>query len=69
MRCLVRAIVKGNTTPLQIYEVLDAEIEAIRDLKLQTLSIFEQEINRYSQGDLADAKFYLSQILKSHVEQ
>ena len=68
VRCLGQAIVKGNTDPLRIYEVLDAELPVIRELKLQTLSIFEQGINSYCQGDLADAKSYFSQVLRVNAQ-
>ena len=64
VRYLGQAIVKGNTAPLRIYEVLDAELEAIRDLKCQTLSDFKRGIECYCQGDFLDAKAHFQQILQ-----
>lgn len=64
IRFLDRAIVKGRTEPIAVYEVLDAVSEPIFNLKLQTLSTFEQGIQHYCQGSLADAKACFEQVLR-----
>jgi adenylate cyclase len=56
VRFLDRAIVKGRNEPIAIYEVLDAEVEAIRRLKLQTQADFEQGITCYRDRAFLDAK-------------
>jgi class 3 adenylate cyclase/HAMP domain-containing protein len=66
LRFLDRAIVKGRTEPIEIYEVLDAETEAKRSLKLNTLSIFQAGIQHYRQGDFASAKICFEQILAAN---
>jgi tetratricopeptide (TPR) repeat protein len=63
IRFLDRAIVKGRTEPIAVYEVLDAETEAIRELKLDTLQPFEQGLQHYCQGNFADAKACFEQVL------
>ncbi|HEY9738727.1 MAG TPA: adenylate/guanylate cyclase domain-containing protein [Trichocoleus sp.] len=63
VRFLARAIVKGRTAPIAIYEVLDAAPEAARYLKLQTLSDFELALKEYSSGNLSAAKEGLEQVL------
>lgn len=66
LRFLDRVIVKGRSEPIAIYEVLDAEIEAIRDLKLKTLTDFEQGIQHYRQCDFNQAKRSFEQVLEIH---
>jgi class 3 adenylate cyclase/HAMP domain-containing protein len=63
IRFLDRAIVKGRTEPIAVYEVLDAETEAIRELKLDTLQPFEQGLQHYCQGNFTDAKACFEQVL------
>jgi adenylate cyclase len=63
IRFLDRAIVKGRNEPIGTYEILDAENEAVRSLKLQTLPDFQQGIEHYCNGDLANAKACFEQVL------
>lgn len=63
IRLLDRAIVQGRTESITVYEVLDAEIEPIRSLKIQTLSMFEEGLEQYCQGNFANAKLCFEQIL------
>lgn len=56
IRFLDRALVKGRTEPIAVYEVLDAEQETIRELKLQTLPDFEQGLKHYYDRELTQAK-------------
>lgn len=60
---LDRAIVKGRSEAIAVYEVLDAEVEAVRLLKLQTLPDFEQGLQKYSNGELTQAKACFEQVL------
>jgi class 3 adenylate cyclase/CheY-like chemotaxis protein len=48
LRFLDRAIVKGRNEPIAVYEVLDGELDPIRDLKLKTQADFDQGIVAYS---------------------
>lgn len=63
IRFLDRAIVKGRTEPIAVYEVLDAETEAIRELKLDTLQTFERGLQHYCRGNFTDAKACFEQVL------
>lgn len=63
IRFLDRAIVKGRNEPISVYEVLDAEDEAVRSLKLQTKLDFEQGLEGYRTGDLTSAKAAFEQVL------
>lgn len=56
IRFLDRALVKGRTESIAVYEVLDAEHETIRELKLQTLPDFEQGLKHYYDRELTQAK-------------
>jgi class 3 adenylate cyclase/HAMP domain-containing protein len=47
LRFLDWVIVKGRTEPIEIYEVLDAEVESSRQLKLDTLEIYNKGIHYY----------------------
>lgn len=62
-RFLADTLVKGRTEPIAVYEVLDAETEAIRDLKLKTLPLFEQGIQHYRDRAFADARACFEQVL------
>lgn len=66
IRFLDRVIVKGRTEAIAIYEVLDAEIEAIRALKIQTQPEFELALEYYKNSDLALAKTYFEKVLAVH---
>ena len=56
IRFLDRAIVKGRNELIAVYEVLDAEIEEICNLKLQTQANFEQGVGCYRDRAFTDAK-------------
>ena len=64
LRFLDTAIVKGRKEPLGVYEVLDAEAEEVRNLKLKTQVDFEQGLKffRKKQG-LAKAKLCFEKVL------
>ena len=66
LRFLDRVIVKGRSEPIAIYEVLDAEAEAIRDLKLQSLTAFEQGIQYYRQREFVQAERCFEQVIMIH---
>jgi adenylate cyclase len=63
IRFLDRVIVKGRTEAIAIYEVLDAELEATRILKLQTQPEFEMALEYYKTSDIALAKTYFEKVL------
>lgn len=63
IRFLDRAIVKGRNEPIAVYEVLDAEPEAILQLKLQTQGDFERGIQYYRDRAFKDAKVCFEQVL------
>ncbi len=64
VRLLDRAIVQGRTESITVYEVLDAEVEPIRSLKIKTLPLFEEGLQQYCQGNFANAKVCFEQILE-----
>jgi adenylate cyclase len=66
IRFLDRAIVKGRNEPLTVYEVLDAEPEDIRQLKLQTQTDFNRGIQHYRDRAFSDAKACFEQVLAVH---
>ena len=55
LRLLDRIVVKGRQEPITIYEVLDAEDEIARSLKLSTLAQYQAGRRFYQQGDWAAA--------------
>jgi len=64
LRFLDRAIVKGRKEPLAVYEVLDAEVEEMRNLKLITLADFEQGLEYFTKKEgLAEAKVCFEKVL------
>jgi adenylate cyclase len=63
IRFLDRVIVKGRTEAIAIYEVLDAELEAVRELKLQTQPEFERGLEWYQNGNLDRAKISFERVL------
>ncbi len=68
MRFLDRVIVKGRTEPIAIYEILDGELEEIRNLKLQTLPDFETGLEKYRLGECAEAKKYFQKVVAVNSE-
>jgi class 3 adenylate cyclase/CheY-like chemotaxis protein len=65
-RFLANTLVKGRTEPIAVYEVLDAETEAVRELKLKTLPQFEQGIHHYRARAFTDARACFEQVLAIH---
>ncbi|WP_317619574.1 response regulator [Ancylothrix sp. D3o] len=63
IRFLDRVVVKGRTEPISVYEVLDAEIEKVRNFKLKTQVNFERGIEYYQAGAFEDAKLYFEKVL------
>ncbi|AFZ19330.1 ATP-binding protein [Allocoleopsis franciscana] len=63
IRFLDRAIVKGKTESISIYEVMDGEPEEVKALKFQTQSDFEQGLEYYRRREFAEAKRYFEQVL------
>lgn len=56
IRFLDRVIVKGRTEAIAVYEVLDAEVEEIRQLKIKTQPDFEEALKHYKHADFAIAR-------------
>ncbi|MDZ8188244.1 MAG: adenylate/guanylate cyclase domain-containing protein [Nostoc sp. ChiSLP02] len=63
IRFLDRAVVKGRNEPISVYEILDAEINEIKKLKLKSQPDFDQALDYYRQGNFEQAKVYLSKVL------
>ncbi|MBO1048012.1 MAG: response regulator [Dolichospermum sp. UKL201] len=63
IRFLDRAVVKGRTEPISIYEILDGELDEVRLIKLQTQPDFEQGLEYYRQGNFSKAKDFLEKVL------
>ncbi len=63
IRFLDRAIVKGRNEAISVYEILDAEPDNIRILKLQTQPDFDLGISNYRDGNLTEAKNFFTQVL------
>jgi len=63
IRFLDRAIVKGRSEPIDVYEVLNGEPEAVRKLKLQSQATFEEGIEAYRDRRLDDARTAFARVL------
>ena len=63
IRYLDRVSVVGRYEPLDVYEVLDGEVDSVRELKLQTHVDFELGVKYYCSGDLVLAKDYFQKVL------
>lgn len=64
LRFLDRAVVKGRKEPLAVYEVLNAEAEEVRNLKLETQADFEQGLDFFTKREsLAKAKVCFEKVL------
>jgi signal transduction histidine kinase/class 3 adenylate cyclase/ActR/RegA family two-component response regulator len=63
IRFLDRVIVKGKQQPISIYEVLDAETNSTRELKLQTQRDFARGLEHYRHHEFRAAKTCLYQVL------
>lgn len=68
VRFLANTVVKGRTEPIAVYEVLNAEPEAVYTLKLQTRPQFAQGIAYYRDRAFAEAKACFEQVLAVHAE-
>ncbi len=64
IRFLDRAIVKGRNEAIGVYEIMDAEADEIRLLKLKTQPEFELGVQSYRTGNLHEAKFSFEQVLE-----
>jgi hypothetical protein len=62
-RFLDRVIVQGRSEAIAIYEVLDAEPEAVRSLKQQTQQEFVRGWQAYQDGDMVTAEGCFEQVL------
>ncbi|MEO1208510.1 MAG: adenylate/guanylate cyclase domain-containing protein [Cyanobacteria bacterium J06638_20] len=62
-RFLDRAIVKGRTEVIAVYEVFDIESEGDRRLKQETLPMFEKALEAYRDGKPLEAREWLEQVL------
>ncbi|BAY91198.1 MULTISPECIES: response regulator [unclassified Tolypothrix] len=56
IRFLDRVIVKGRTEAIAVYEVLDAEVEEVRQLKIKTQPDFEAALQYYKCADFTTAR-------------
>lgn len=63
IRFLDRAIVKGRTEPIGVYEVMDACDPTTRELKLRTLPDFESGLRHYCEGNLSAAQADFERVL------
>lgn len=68
IRFLDRVVVKGKQQPISIFEVLDGEVDAVRELKLQTQLDFEKGVEHYRQHDLRSAKICFYRVLAVNPE-
>ncbi|NEQ71802.1 MAG: response regulator [Okeania sp. SIO2C9] len=63
IRFLDRASVKGRDEPINVYEVMNAEIDEVRELKLKTQADFESATKYFCSGDFVSAKHYFDKVL------
>jgi signal transduction histidine kinase/class 3 adenylate cyclase/ActR/RegA family two-component response regulator len=63
IRFLDRVIVKGKQKPISIFEVLDAETELVRELKLQTQLDFQQGLEHYRYYEFRASKTCFYKVL------
>ena len=63
IRFLDRVIVKGKQQPISIYEVLDAETNSVRELKLQTQRDFARGLEHYRRHEFKAGKSCFYQVL------
>lgn len=63
IRFIDKAIVKGKNEPISVYEVLDAEIEEVRNLKLQTQLDFQEGIEYYRLGKFGESQEYFEKVV------
>ncbi|MDY6993317.1 MAG: adenylate/guanylate cyclase domain-containing protein, partial [Pseudomonadota bacterium] len=63
IRLLDRVQVKGRSQPVSVYEVFDADPEAVIRLKLKTLADFEQGFHAYHQQQFDKAQSFFAQVV------
>jgi len=63
IRFLDRASVKGRDEPINVYEVLDGEVDFVQELKLKTQADFEEGLEYYRSGNLFSAKVSFQKVL------
>ncbi|WP_143437638.1 adenylate/guanylate cyclase domain-containing protein, partial [Hydrocoleum sp. CS-953] len=63
IRFLDLVSVVGRNEPINVYEVLEGEVDYVRKLKLQTQVDFELALKYYREGDLVLAKDYFQKVL------
>ena len=63
IRFLDRVIVKGTQKPISIFEVLDAETELVRELKVQTQVDFERGLEHYRHYEFRSSKTCFYKVL------
>ncbi|NJM59405.1 MAG: response regulator [Oscillatoriales cyanobacterium RU_3_3] len=68
IRFLDRVVVKGKKQPISIFEVLDGETDAVREMKLQTQLDFARGIEHYLHHELRAAKICFYQVLAVNPE-
>jgi class 3 adenylate cyclase/HAMP domain-containing protein len=66
-RFLDRVMVKGRVEPLNIYEILAADSETMRSLKLKTRSDFEAGVRYYQDCNWSEAKTYFKKVLQVNI--
>ncbi|EKU97854.1 family 3 adenylate cyclase [Leptolyngbya sp. PCC 7375] len=64
VRLIDRIVVKGRQEPITIYEVLNADINSVRKLKLETLPMYQQGRHFYQEGDWVKAMACFEAVLK-----
>ncbi|OQW95804.1 MAG: hypothetical protein BWK79_01040 [Beggiatoa sp. IS2] len=62
-RYLGRVMVKGKQQAVGIYEILDGEIDSVREQKMRTKEILEQGIRIYESQDIIEANRIFEQVL------
>lgn len=67
IRFLDRAVVKGRSEAISVFEILDGELDTVRVLKLQTQSDFDKGLEYYRQGNFQEAKDYFAKVLAVNI--
>ncbi len=63
-RFLDRVQVKGKSEPVSVFEILDGNPQQVIDMKLETLSDFENGLLHYHNQEFGMAKTYFERVLK-----